>query len=160
MIHYQLISQSQKIISFNAIVHYYRYNPDSISNNLNYHRLKQPFRNAIWLEKYFDEKQFFSHPEFEMSFRTINYVKLYYILSSGGLKAYKDFSDEISFLLNSFWLKDKEVIKYLKQWKLFYPTLVAFRFNKHCGHLFFSLSVNFLRNLLRRIKRSIPTHKK
>jgi Glycosyltransferases involved in cell wall biogenesis len=150
MIHVQLISFSQKIISSNVIVYYYRYNPHSISNNVNYELFRHVFQDMIWLEKYFDEKLFFSYPKFEMVFRTEQYVRLYYILSSRGLKAYKDFPDEVPSLLSSFWLDNKEIVKYLKQWKLFYLTLVAFRFNKYFAHLFFCEGVNLIRYLLRK----------
>jgi glycosyltransferase involved in cell wall biosynthesis len=150
ILHFQLSYYANKIVRENRVVHFFRNNSNSVTHNIKYKGFAGRFAAQMWLESFFKEKGLLEQPEIYIAFQSYSYVKLYYLLSSGGLQAFKDFPQDVNRLLYSNDLQRKEIKDYLKQWKLFYIVLVLFRTNKYLGDILGHRLLNYLRKIVKK----------
>ncbi|GHS97424.1 hypothetical protein FACS189421_04210 [Bacteroidia bacterium] len=153
LLHYQLVSYAGRLLRSNDIVYFVRKNPLSITNNLKYETVAGSFRVNNWLESFFRERGYFENRDFLLAYKANEYTDLYYLLTTGGLKAFKDFPKEVPDLLYSDYFKQPKVLNYIKGWKLFYIVLVLFRMNKYIGDLFGHKFLNIIRKITKKYKR-------
>jgi glycosyltransferase involved in cell wall biosynthesis len=149
LLHLQLSNYASKIVYKDIVVHFYRMTPYSISNNLKYISFAGRFAAQLWIKSFFSDRDLWKQKEFYIAFKSYQYIGLYYLLSSGGLRAFKDFSVEVPELLYSKDFLIKEVNEYIRQWKIFYIVLSLFRKNKYAGHLL-GKCMNYIRRIIKR----------
>jgi glycosyltransferase involved in cell wall biosynthesis len=152
MLHIQFCTYANKIIRCEEVVHFFRDNPNSITKQIKYKDFESEYRNLLWMHNLFSEKDFFSDKEFRDSYKSHLLYILYYCFFTGGLKVFKQYPNETTELLYGDYLKNKFIRDYLKQWKLYVPTLELYRFNKYLGALL-TFSLNRTRSIIRKIQR-------
>ena len=152
LLHLQFVAFAKKIAQTHEIVHYYRFNPNSICNRLRYKDFWGNFRIMLWTEKLYEEKAYLSNPKILESFKTYQLHLLYYCFLTGYLKIFKSFHKEVSELLYGDFIKIKNIRNYLKQWKFYVPILEIYRFNRYLG-AFVCFILNNSRIMHRKIQR-------
>jgi len=151
-LHLQFISCAKKIAQTHKVVHYFRINPNSMTNKLKYKDFLGEFRNMLWVEKLYLEKSYLSNQKCLESFKAHQLYLLYYCFFTGYLKIFKCFPEEVSNLLYGDFIRTKNIRNYLKQWKFYVPVLETYRFNKYLG-TFVCFILNGSRKMFRNIKK-------
>ena len=152
LLHLQFIALANKIAQTHEIVHYFRFNPESITNQLKYKDFWGEFRNLLWVEKLYKEKAYLSTSRNLEWFKTHQLYLLYYCFFTGYLKIYKSFPKEVSELLHGDFIKTANIRNYLKQWKFYVPVLESYRFNRYLG-AFICFILNSSRKVFKKIKK-------
>ena len=159
LLHLQFIVFAEKIVQTHTIVHYFRFNPNSITNKLKYKDFMGEFRNMLWIEQLYEEKGYLSIPRCLESFKAHQLYLLYYCFLTGYLKIFKSFPEEVSALLYGDFIKIKSIRNYLKQWKFYVPVLKIYRFNKYAGACICYI-LNKMRIILRNSITLFKNHKR
>jgi len=152
LLHLQFVAYAKKITQTHKIVHYFRLNPNSMTNKLRYKDFWGEFRNMLWIEKLYEEKGYLSHLRCLESFKAHQLYLLYYCFFTGYLKIFKSLPQEASELLYGDFIMIKSIRNYLKQWKFYVPILETYRFNRYLG-VFICFIMNNSRIVLRKIKK-------
>ena len=152
LLHLQFVAFAKKIAQTHEVVHYFRFNPNSITNKLKYKDFWGEFRNMLWIEKLYEEKAYLSELKNLESFKAHQLYLLYYCFFTGYLKIYKSYPKEISKLLHGDFIKTTSIRNYLKQWKFYVPVLEIYRFNRYSG-AFVCFILNRSRRIFRKLKK-------
>jgi Glycosyltransferases involved in cell wall biogenesis len=158
MIHLQLVSNASKIVRCLPVVHNFRKNSKSITNNLQYKNFRDEFINFGKIgTQVFQPQEYFMEKTFVTAFKSHHLILLYHCFFTGGVKIFTDAKEMTSELLYGGYLKKKNIRAYLNQWKLYIPILELYRINKYIGGLMCWL-LNTGRILMRMIRNRIITN--
>jgi len=155
LLHLQFVAFAKKIAQTHEVVHYFRFNPNSVTKKLKYKDFWGVFRNMLWIEKLYEKKDYLSAPRNLECFKAHQLYLLYYCFLTGYLKIYKSFPKEASELLHEDFIKTTNIRNYLKQWKFYVPVLESYRFNRYLG-AFICFILNRFRIIFKKIKKLVP----